>query len=271
MIISDKYVYLHFPKTGGTFITNLLRDFYDNQLVPSYQNKNCIKRLFQTKPFFSDYKKNEILDDLLDKKGNHNGFSQIPKKHKTKPVFTTVRNPFDFYVSYYETKTWANEKLIKKQEIVKIFPSFPELSFEEFMEFTEYLFSEKLYKLIFKKTAPFKVGLYTLLIILLYSTDPYSCMSNLKMYNSLNNVPTSELIVSDHLIFLNFSDLNTELYNFLSPFYKRWDLKFIYDLPKANVSKRKSFDDIKDYYSEKTLKRIEEIDSLGLRFYHSKI
>ena len=67
MIVTDKFVFVHFPRTGGTFITDVLMRFF-----PSAQ---------------------EI--------GYHLPRFLLPKQYSHLPVLGAVRNPWEFYVSWY--------------------------------------------------------------------------------------------------------------------------------------------------------------------------
>ena len=67
MIVTDKFVFVHFPRTGGTFITDVIMRFF-----PSAQ---------------------EI--------GYHLPRSLLPNEHSHLPVVGAVRNPWEFYVSWY--------------------------------------------------------------------------------------------------------------------------------------------------------------------------
>lgn len=67
MIVTDKFVFIHFPRTGGTFITDMITKFF-----PSAR---------------------EI--------GYHLPISLLPKEYSHLPVLGAVRNPWEFYVSWY--------------------------------------------------------------------------------------------------------------------------------------------------------------------------
>ena len=67
MIVTDKFVFVHFPRTGGTFITDVIVRFF-----PSAQ---------------------EI--------GYHLPRSLLPNEYSHLPVLGSVRNPWEFYVSWY--------------------------------------------------------------------------------------------------------------------------------------------------------------------------
>jgi hypothetical protein len=70
MILSDKFVFIHLPKTGGSFVRELLTHY-----APAAWHVT--------------------LHD------NHPTIRDIPATHSDLPIFGLVRNPFDWYVSWY--------------------------------------------------------------------------------------------------------------------------------------------------------------------------
>jgi hypothetical protein len=70
MILSSKFVFLHLPKTGGSFVRELMTHY----APPEW---------------------NVSLHD------NHPTVREIPATHADLPIFGLVRNPFDWYVSWY--------------------------------------------------------------------------------------------------------------------------------------------------------------------------
>lgn len=67
MLVTDKFVFLHLPRTGGTFVYDVVRKFF-----PSAR---------------------EI--------GYHLPREVLPKEYSHLPILGTVRNPWEFYVSWY--------------------------------------------------------------------------------------------------------------------------------------------------------------------------
>jgi len=67
MIATDKFVFVHLPRSGGTFITGLIKKFFPSA--------------------------HEI--------GHHLPRELVPREYAHLPVLGTVRNPWDFYVSLY--------------------------------------------------------------------------------------------------------------------------------------------------------------------------
>jgi hypothetical protein len=67
MIATDKFVFVHLPRTGGTFVSEIIRKFF-----PSAQ---------------------EI--------GYHFPRALIPKEYSHLPILGGIRNPWEFYASWY--------------------------------------------------------------------------------------------------------------------------------------------------------------------------
>src|SRR5690242_4920400 len=67
MLVTDKFVFIHLPRTGGTFIADVITKFF-----PSTR---------------------EI--------GYHLPRELLPKEYAHLPVLGTVRSPWEFYVSWY--------------------------------------------------------------------------------------------------------------------------------------------------------------------------
>lgn len=72
MLLTDDFVYLHMPKTGGGTVTRVLRDV----LPPGYARSGPRPHV-------------------------HPGWRHIPAEAAGRPVFCHVRNPWDWYVSWY--------------------------------------------------------------------------------------------------------------------------------------------------------------------------
>jgi hypothetical protein len=67
MIVTDKFVFVHLPRSGGTFVSEVIRKFFSSA--------------------------HEI--------GYHLPRTLLPREHSHLPVLGAVRNPWEFYVSWY--------------------------------------------------------------------------------------------------------------------------------------------------------------------------
>jgi hypothetical protein len=72
MLIHERYVFIHLPKTGGTFLASALR----REMPPG-----------------------SLVRGAPGKK--HPGWDDIPQEARNRPVLVYVRNPWDWYVSWY--------------------------------------------------------------------------------------------------------------------------------------------------------------------------
>src|SRR5690349_13525686 len=67
MIVTDKFVFVHLPRSGGTFVADVIKKFFPSAI--------------------------EL--------GRHLPRELIPQKYSHLPILGTVRNPWEFYVSLY--------------------------------------------------------------------------------------------------------------------------------------------------------------------------
>jgi hypothetical protein len=74
MLVTDKFVFVHLPRTGGTFVSEVIRKFFPSA--------------------------HEI--------GYHLPRELLPREYFHLPVLGTVRNPWEFYVSWYHHQQSSN-------------------------------------------------------------------------------------------------------------------------------------------------------------------
>lgn len=111
MILTDDFVYIHMPGTGGTFVTAAIDAAYGRRVAAGECSRPA----------------------SVDKHGTCN---DIPASHRHLPVASTVRNPFDRYVGLYEYGWWRKHEMpgIPQADIAARYPHFPDLTFAEFVE-----------------------------------------------------------------------------------------------------------------------------------------
>lgn len=112
MLVTDDFVFLHIPKTGGTFVTEMLME------LDRRSDRFSARRVPESK---------------------HGGIGRIPADGRGKPVVVSVRDVFDHYLSRYRFRWWADPKWASErfhlERVKHDFPAFPDLSFREFMAF----------------------------------------------------------------------------------------------------------------------------------------
>ena len=105
MIITNDFVFIHYPTTGGTFVRKVVESISRDMAKPiSHREKHGI-----------------CLD--------------IPKEYLDRPIVSCIRNPYDFKVSEFEFGCWR--KLAPNSMVASMkaqYPHFPRLSFEEFVD-----------------------------------------------------------------------------------------------------------------------------------------
>lgn len=116
MIFTDRFVYVHQPKTGGTFVTAVLFRLHEFRWtrwthLRSAFRVNLVHRNRYGTLVYNNHK--------------HGGRAAIPPEQRHKPVLATVRNPYDLYVSQYEFGWW------RRREYRRFFS--PETSFADYV------------------------------------------------------------------------------------------------------------------------------------------
>jgi hypothetical protein len=111
LIIDHKYIFIHIPKTGGTYVTNVL------EKLAGY---GCIDL-----QIYSGKEKHAGLSKAL--KLFHGENSSEPK------ALASIREPVLHYVSRYNFRWWQSPHFWKQTISLK-YPSFPNLTFDEFVD-----------------------------------------------------------------------------------------------------------------------------------------
>jgi hypothetical protein len=121
MVITDKFVFIHEPKTGGTFVRHVLEQIHQQMTNPllwriwpklAMKQAGCFR---------------------LGKR--HDKCANIPAEHRHKIILGCVRNPYDRIVSLYQFRAWERKSPVPIENIRWVFPKFPNLSFEEYLNF----------------------------------------------------------------------------------------------------------------------------------------
>jgi hypothetical protein len=138
VLITPDFVYLHLPKTAGTFVTAMVSMAYQRRvarLVPRAVERSVRARARQSPPRAGALCAAVALFGSADY-DKHGGRQAVPRKYAERPLVATIRHPFDRYVSKYEFGWWRGDRFAfpdLQQEARKRFHHFPDLSFREFM------------------------------------------------------------------------------------------------------------------------------------------
>jgi hypothetical protein len=120
LILTDRFVYIHQPKTGGTFVTSMLERIYN------YKKPRTLLRKALA----------PIVTQSMVNVEKHGPCDAIPESHRDKPIIATFRNPYSRYVSQYHFAWWKQfpPSHVDQAAIMERFPTFPELDFDQFLE-----------------------------------------------------------------------------------------------------------------------------------------
>jgi hypothetical protein len=259
MILTEKVVYIHMPKTGGTFVTSVLERLHE---PPQPSRLQKLRRRIQRRLGLP-------VSDLPNKYGRlqnvepkHGTCHDIPSSHANLPILSCMRGPWEWYVSQYEFSWWkrvseydpndpstpagwAIEKAMPT--FVEAKPHFPDVSFAEFMELCAQAAD------IYNREAGTDFGLYTHSFIRYYYRDPLAVLRRLS---------DQYLVSTDHvrdrfdITFLNCERLNVDLQRALVNLdYRSEDIAFVSDLGKIlpmGIGRRE--DQVWEHYYDDALK-----------------
>jgi len=210
-IIDNKIIFFHFPKTSGTSII-----------------RNT---------------KNEIIPPQI----RHIGINHLSYKYYTYPIFGMIRNPFSFYVSFYNY--FRNNKKLNSptKEILfcKYFIEDQNINLDDFEEVKKD-FSKHL-KLLLTKGDEHKIQIQN-----------YNCGLISRLYQFLyikNNTDiTPEITI-----------IKMEEYNKLNKLLSKYNINLTKSTKKINSSNKV---DYKLYYTPETIKLVESYDNKILQKYN---
>ena len=101
MVLTDGFVYIHMPKTGGTFVTEALTRIHAPRRRSRWQRLAAIALPRVVLP-----RRRSPYGLLQDVEPKHGTCADIPPQHRHKPLLSNVRNPYDWYVSQFEFAWW---------------------------------------------------------------------------------------------------------------------------------------------------------------------
>lgn len=136
MILTDKFVYLHMGKTGGTFVRNAVEEMYSDLFVKLLKKYNLffLSDIYYYKLYRSPIRRLKF-GEVWEKGSQHNFISHIPPAFRGKPVLSCVRNPYDYYVSEYTFGWWKESPMLEIEELKQRYEHFPDLSFREYLRY----------------------------------------------------------------------------------------------------------------------------------------
>lgn len=246
MVITDKFVYIHMPKTGGTFVTHVL-----SQLHSPVEGRP------------------DRYGPISVQEPKHGTCHDIPVPHRKKPVLSTVRNPYEWYVSQYEFAWWKRTFLYQPESyptpagsavesVLQRFQDdhshFPEIAFEEFVD----LCCRAAFA--FKDQPQLDLGLYTKSFVAYHFQQPAMLLPALSQKYIASGGYRPDMF---NVRFIRTDLLNQQLLDFLrSMEYREEDLQFLPNLKKILPDDRGRREDQKweKYYTNELRELIRQKD-----------
>jgi hypothetical protein len=232
MLTTDQFVMINFPKTGSTFArTALLRAHQRGRIGRVLERFGVLRPEVQEHwmvPFFFT----STQEAAAGKVAQHGTFHQIPAAHRLKPVFTVVRDPVQRVISAYEFRSWERNPFPDVARIKAEFPSFPDLSFENFLRMGR-TFNRRYAQ---PEGMQVEIGGLTTQFIRFYARDPLKTILALREDTDWTKEYDRHF---PEIRFLHTERLNRELYDFLLEMgYPKERIAFILEMGKINRSKR---------------------------------
>lgn len=131
MLITPNFVYIHQPKTGGTFVNATLVKIHKarrDRTETIGMDPARPKQLPRVEP-------GRLLKLMLTTRDQHGRYRDIPEQYRDRPVVATIRNPYDRYVSQYEFAWWRShpEWFGPVEQVKQSYPHYPDITFADFI------------------------------------------------------------------------------------------------------------------------------------------
>ena len=259
MIITPEFVFVHAPKTGGTFVNSALKELLcPNQFLfflCKLQRKYGI-----TLPFFK-YRFRVL-------RRQHAWCNEIPKKDRQKRILSVIRNPYESYLSEYTFEWWKKDLkgclvddryyyFEDKEVAIQKYPNLLEADFPKFVA-ASLEFSRWTRRTIERHPNAKDLGMLTMRYIYFYCKD-HSYVFEAAHDQELLLKRVREKHYDVH--FLRQERLNQDLHAFLmSVGYHLRNIAFILERKKVNVSRNSK--DFWDFYDESLKKKVRKADAL---------
>ena len=214
MIFTDRFVYVHLPKTGGSTVTTALYKIHLRGAplagLQKLVNFPLTTHVYRGGPY----------GRFVYSKNKHGTCREIPASERGKPVLGTVRSPYSRYVSQYTFGWWKRREFLRYYRAVpdfeSRFPDFPDLSFADYVALSDEAFGR-----------PDGPGLMTRQFVEFYGRTPEATLARLA------SDPGGDLDLFD-VHYLHTERLNADLHAYLlSQGYRAEDVGFVLDMGRV--------------------------------------
>lgn len=249
MLITDQFVMINFPKTGTRFARDVLKKIHMQRGI------TVLNKLRKTPPGLTEIRTEVADKQYKTRESSHHGTCrQIPKEHQDKSIVSISRDPFSRYTSLYIYKVKTREfrhPSADAEEVKKLFPSFPNLSFRENYDMIHHFSRPNRLKGI---TPKIDLGLHTIQFIQFFFKNPDEVLSRID-----DDYIQSEKYKDDmfDVQFIHQENLNVEFKSFLlNQGYSEKECSVIDTSKKINVSKRGADEQDQDSFYDAELREL---------------
>ena len=212
MVITEDFVYIHLPKTGGTFVEQVLQRLFDNIGLWYLDTSKKVDRV------------------KFGSRDQHESVREIPPAHRDKPVVFTMRNPYDWYISQYEFAWWKVEPGREFDDLAvrARYDSYPDLAFDEYVtavnDWRLWPPGDRAEGAEIEKAG--NIGLFTWMFIRFLALSPHSAFAAAREFGSTG----LSVVLYPQINFLRTDRLNQDLHDWLVRVgFSPSDVSFILD------------------------------------------
>src|SRR5215208_4062862 len=252
MVITDKFVFVHQPKTGGSFVRQVI---------------DKVARAELAEIPFGRLRKAGLLPrrfGYLDTTDYHDTCHDIPAEYRDKKIVSAVRDPFDFYVSFYHYGWWVahpEDSYRDFEEVRRAFPNFPDLSFDQFLELANGFFVD--FDGIGDPGRHHRMGYYSTQFLQYFFKSPTDAYWRVNSAYLADGAWREDMFTVE---FLRTSTLNRDLHRFLA--HEGYPSRYIDGVlrktrvrPQEHHTPRPSAS-FKNYYTRETYNLVREMERL---------
>lgn len=264
MIITKDFIILNLPKTGSSFVRQVIKEIYYSRRNKNLFTKVVHKLKLKQVGFREVFVAHPIIPNYKDQ---HGCLDQIPDGNKGKVILSVVRDPYNRLESFYKFRWWVQNPSIEKKQIENHFPDFPNLTFEQYLKM-QALKNDKI-KLQCGISPDLKIGNQSIQFIRFYFKNHKEVLATLDEDYIKKGKFKKDLC---EICFLRNENLNEELAQFLSNYeFSKKELDFVRMHEKVNVTKndaKKSFlnQEVIEYINDKEWILFEILSSLCLNY-----
>jgi hypothetical protein len=177
VIVTDRFVFLAFPRTGTTFVRDVLKQLY-------LRTETGLAARLGLRRTPSSSRLRELILPMTDtlmaeregRSSQHGGVRQIPAEARHLPIVSVARHPLDQVVSAYEHRFWREHPVWDVETLRAAYPGYPELTFEQYLAMMQTYGVRNLLK---GKPLEAHVGFLTLRFLKFYGLDPERLIDSL--------------------------------------------------------------------------------------------